>query len=141
MYSIRNKKSRSYSLFLQILFLIIALSLILALGFPLSKKLKKQYSVNKEIKTLKEEIEKENSKNSDLKKFIDYLNSDQYIEEKARTNLNYRNENEKVVVVKDEVTQNQNSLKDNFIYSSNNVDYIKNEKFENFKKWLNYFLN
>lgn len=137
----KEKKSKFPLIFWQIFFTIFATSLIVGLSLPLSKKLKQQYSVNKEIKTLKEEISRESSKNNNLKQFIEYLNSDEYVQEKARTNLNYRNENEKVVVVKDIGASTSDKLRENFNYTSNIVERHQNEKIKNAKNWLKYFFN
>lgn len=137
----KDKKSKVSPSLIQIVLTIVSLALIIGLSIPLSKKLKKQYSVNKEIKTLKEEIEQANTKNSELKKFIEYLNSDQYIEEKARTNLNYKNQDEKVIVVKDNITKNKNSEKESFAYSSNKIRIFESTKIKNVKNWINYFFN
>lgn len=126
---------------IHLLFLLIILASIIGLSFPLSNKLKKQYTVNKEIKTLKEEISRESSKNNNLKNFIEYLNSDQYVEEKARTNLNYKNENETVVVIKDPSISSEDKLRDNFAYTSNKVDQYNDEKIQNAKNWIKYFFN
>lgn len=141
MYKNKNKKSKIASTITHVFFTVLALSLILAFSFPLSKKLKTQYSINKEIKVLKDEISNEQSKNSELKKFIEYLNSDLYVEEKARANLNYKNENEKVVVVKDNTSPGQNTLRENFVYSSNTKNIQDNNKLRNINNWFKYFFN
>jgi cell division protein FtsB len=140
MYS-NDKKSKFGPLLTQIFFTILAVSLILAFSFPLSKKLKKQYTINKEIKQLKEEINEEESRNTSLKKFIEYLDSDQYTEEKARTNLNYKNENEVVVVVKDNIAPRQNPQEETFTYTSNSKEILNDTRLENINNWFNYFLN
>ncbi len=120
--------------------------LVLALiSWPLIKNIKKQLNVNKEISFLQQEIKNLEGKNSELKGLITYLNSDQFIEEQAKLNLNYKRAGEQVVVIKDaqeeNVTQIDNqaeSLKS--VYQVKGLNKIKPSKTKsNFKKWLEYF--
>jgi len=73
-----------------------------AIGYPLAKNIAKQYGINGEIKDLEKEISGVESKNSELKGLIDYLGSDQFAEEQARLNLNYKKKGEEVLVIDDE---------------------------------------
>lgn len=140
MYKNNNKNNNKLKIIAQLSFALIAIVAIVFLSIPLSNKLKRQHSVNNEIKTLKEEIEKDKQKNGELKEFIEYLSSDQFIEEKARTNLNYKNEGETVVFIKDDSSEQQNP-EDDFVYSANIKNKKQEDKFNNPRSWFNYFFN
>ena len=63
---------------------LIGLGLIILISFPLAKNVSKRYHLNKEIKELNKEITEFEAKNKDLKGLITYLESEQFVEEKAR---------------------------------------------------------
>lgn len=132
----------SSSTFITLLgFVVIALIFV-----PLVKNVKKQVSVNKEIDNLQKEILNLEKKNTELKGLITYLNSEEFTEEQARLNLNYKKEGEEVVVIKE---KNSNlAMRDADMESVNSIYNIKGledkkqqEKEKNIKKWLKYFLN
>lgn len=99
---------------------------------PIIRNAQKQKKINNEIKELENEIARLDGNNSDLKKMINYLNSDQFVLEQARLNLNYKKDSEEVLVVKgmetkeevgsgqlfniNEKKQERNILKDSNIY-------------------------
>jgi cell division protein FtsB len=116
------------SLTLLIVFMLVA--------WPLSQKLFKSREVNKEIAGLESEIGDLNKKNSDLRQLIDYLESDQFIDEQARENLNFKKAGEEMVVINDldteEVLEKQESL---YRLASN----VEEKKPGNPEKWFKYF--
>ena len=111
---------------------IIGLIVIVAISIPLAKNVSKQYEINNEVQNLKNEISDIEKKNSSLKDMLIYLQSDQFAEEQARINLNYKKAGESLYVITDK-NKNENiklSLKLN-----------KNKKMNNPIKWLNHFFN
>ncbi|MFA4834241.1 MAG: septum formation initiator family protein [Patescibacteria group bacterium] len=82
---------------------LIGLGLVVLISFPLAKNVSKRYYLSREIKELDKEIAEFESKNKDLKQLITYLESEQFVEEKARLNLGLKKEGEKVVEIKDDV--------------------------------------
>lgn len=140
-----KKKNLLKKFFLsQIFITVLGLIVIFLISFPLAKKVSKQYKVNKEIEDLKNEIAEVESKNSDLKKLLTYLDSDQYVEEQAREKLNYKKEGEEVVVIKnnlEEKTQLKNSsLESENVYNVKKINNTSlNKKQYNYQKWLKYF--
>jgi len=111
---------------------IIGLIVIVAISIPLAKNVSKQYEINNEVQNLKNEISDIEKKNSSLKDMLIYLQSDQFAEEQARINLNYKKAGESLYVITDK-NKNENiklSLKLN-----------KNKKINNPIKWLNHFFN
>ncbi|MFH1662176.1 MAG: septum formation initiator family protein [Candidatus Falkowbacteria bacterium] len=109
------------------------LIIIALISIPLSKNIKQEYKIDNEIKELEEEIAELEGKGSNLKKMISYLESDQFIEEKARLDLGLKKEGEEVAVIdfkKTESTGNTN-------IENKNLDNKKN----NMLRWWIYFFN
>lgn len=86
----------------QFVFFVIGLILLVAVGFPAVKNLTRQYKINLEIKELEKEIGEQESKKLELNKLIDYLDSNEFAEEQARLNLNFKKPGEQVVVIASE---------------------------------------
>ena len=112
---------------------LVGLGLIVLISFPLAKNVSKRYHLNKEIKELDKEITEFESKNKDLKGLITYLESEQFVEEKARLNLGLKKEGEKVAEIKDDVFATTTSLSAG---SQGNSGIIFN-----LRRWWNYFFN
>lgn len=81
-------------------FLAIAgLIIIILLSFPIAKNASKRYTVNSEIKELEKEIKSIEERSAKLNQLIDYLGSNQYLEEQARLNFGLKKQGEKVVII------------------------------------------
>ncbi len=126
-------KSNSFltSLFSNQRFLaIIGLVFLVLIIFPLARTYSQKRAVEKEITDVKKQISEFESTNKDLKDMIDYLNSDQSLEEEARLNLNLKKSGEQVVVINDV---------ENKLITSSIVAPAKNKN--NLAKWRDYFFN
>lgn len=127
-------------------FTIIGLLIIILIFIPLVKNVKKQLNVNKEISSLDKEIESMEKKKSDLKNLITYLDSDEYIEEKARLSLNFKKKGEDVIVIKekDGETKPAEEKKNQDFTNIYNIKGLENQaqvrERSNFTKWVKYFL-
>ena len=77
------------------------LALLLSLSWSFGNRYLKSREARQEIEDLQAEVEFLASRRDDLRRLIDYLDSDQYIDEQARKHLNYRKEGETLVVVND----------------------------------------
>lgn len=125
---------------------LIGLIVIVLISLPLIKNIRKQISFNKEISTLEKEIADLEGKNTELKGLISYLNSDEFAEEQARLNLNYKKEGEEVLVIKDksEGEEDIENNPDQALKSIYNIQGLDNKpetpKPSNIKKWVDYFL-
>lgn len=117
---------------------VIGLLIIVFISIPLAKNVSKQYKVNKEIDSLKNEIGDLGNKNSQLKSLISYMQSDQFVDEKARLNLNYKQPGENVVVIKNEDKKEIASQASGATSPEANDQNLKSNN--NFQKWLKYFL-
>ncbi|PKM88920.1 hypothetical protein CVU83_00935 [Candidatus Falkowbacteria bacterium HGW-Falkowbacteria-2] len=84
-------------------FAIIALIFLLLILVPLAKSYSRKRLIEKEIEGIQQEIASFEAKNSDLKEMIDYLQSDQSLEEQARLNMGLKRPGETVAVIADSV--------------------------------------
>ncbi|MDD5032291.1 MAG: septum formation initiator family protein [Patescibacteria group bacterium] len=111
---------------------LVGLILVILISFPLARNVSKRYYLSKEIKELDKEISDFESKNKDLKELIAYLESEQFVEEKARLNLGLKKEGEKVAVIKDDI-----STTTAFDLEAESGD--NRENFSNPRRWCDYF--
>lgn len=138
----KNKKYNFGKIFVNPIFVgMLGFCILVYITIPIVKNAQKQKKINNEIKDLENEIAKLDGNNSDLKKMINYLNSDQFVIEQARLNLNYAKEKESVTVIKnlnnnvDDPTKNKQVFDINEEKKENNI--LKNS---NAYKWWSYFL-
>jgi cell division protein FtsB len=75
------------------------LIIIVLLSFPIAKNASKRYAVNNEIKELEKEIKSMEDRSAKLNQLIDYLSSNQYLEEQARLNFGLKKKGEEMVVI------------------------------------------
>lgn len=145
MYRQKRKNFINRILFNQITMAIAGLLIIIAISYPLAKNVSKQYVVNKEIEELEKEISDLENKNLELSDVITYFESDQFTQEQARLNLNYKQKGEEVVVVKEKVEQKNfdQVIKDDgnkTIYNIRGLNNVKPKKeINNPVRWWRYF--
>ena len=120
----------------QFILSIVGLIIIILISFPLAKNVSKQYKVNKEIESLKMEINGLQNKNSQLKNLISYIQSDQFIDESARKNLNYKKAGENVVIINNVETTEK---KDDGLAVNNSQNETSAVIENNADKWVKYF--
>lgn len=78
------------------------LVIIIFLSVPLYNNYQRRQNINRKISDLEEEIKQAENKDTDLQKLIKYLESDQFVEEQARLNLNMKKPGESVAVVNEQ---------------------------------------
>lgn len=136
----RNKKYNFGKIFFHPIFIgVIGFCILVYITIPIVRNAQKQKRINDEIKELEKEVAKFDGNNADLKKMINYLNSDQFVLEQARLNLNYKKDKEEVVVIKNSANEKDGS-------GNNKVFNINEEKEErnilkdsNIYKWWQFF--
>lgn len=139
-----NRRENSYfkKIFFNQKFLtLLGLAAIILISFPFAKNTLKQYKINKEISGLKREILDLQNKNDGLKKFVSYVESDQFAEEQARLSLGLKKPGEEKIVIKTETGDaSAGTSSGASIFNISGYEKIKPETNEsNQKKWLNYF--
>lgn len=118
----------------------LGLFIIVLISVPLAKNISKQYEINNEIEQLQTEINQLEGKNENLKELISFLESDQFVDEEARKNLNFKKPGEEVVVIKDKLTESEpSSMELNSKYMVNQPTPYKKKDPANPEKWLEYF--
>ena len=114
------------------LFLIVCIPVAVLVAYGFIQSYYNGYKINQEISALESDIESLKHKNFELIDLYKYVMSDDFVEEKARTELNMKKEGENVLVFK------------------NDNDYVKNEsdsyidsgqRMTNPLKWWYYFTN
>lgn len=138
----RKKESLIKKIFSHKIFIsLIGLAIIIFISIPMAKNVSKRYTINQEIKKLQEEIKEMEKKNQELSKLAEYLESDQFIAEQARLNLNYKKEGEEMIVIKDK----ENAGKEGALATQNSPYDIKGKNDEikkpisNPRQWWEYF--
>ena len=116
---------------------------IIFISIPLAKNVSKNYNINKEVVKLEEEINRLKDKNGELGNMIDYLKSDQFIDEQAKLNLNYKKAGEELVVInskEEQAARASSEFKNIYNIQGLNKQIIEKE-ITNPKKWGYYFFN
>jgi len=118
-------KEKKETLFLKILSLIFLFFLIISI-FPLIKNFSKQRVINSELEELKTEIAQFEKNNLDLQTLMDYLQSEEALQEQARVNLNLKKADEEVIVIEP------------FMAQDDVIEFEEKES-NNRQRWFNYF--
>ncbi len=121
---------------------LVGLAVIVLISFPLAKNISQRYKISQEIKELEAEINNLENQNTNLKEFMDYLESDQFVEERARLNLGLKKEGEEVAVISNESSETQNNANKEEDAAAGIFGIEKEEPAKpvgNPRKWWRYF--
>lgn len=117
------------------LFLVVVLGLLLSSLFNV---LNKKSAIDEEINALKTEAARAQSQNSEFKQMIQYLQSDQFVEEQAKLKMGLKREGEKVAVV--------TNASDSPVVVANSEPTVEHKNPESaglqerWQRWFDYFL-
>lgn len=114
------------------LFLIVILIITALVAFSYARVYYQDYKVRQEIESLKKRVNALDTKKIESMKILEYVMSKQFVEEKARTELNLKEPGEKVLIINDLV---ENNLEET------NQDEGGNAPLSNIAKWWYYFTN
>ncbi len=109
---------------------IIGLVFLVLILLPLARTYSQRRLVEKEISDVKNQIADFESKNKEMTDMINYLQSDQSLEEQARLNLNLKKPGEAVIVIQDQ-KDNGNTI----------INASSSALHSNYAKWWRYFFN
>lgn len=115
---------------------LLGLAILIMISIPLVKNINQKQKINRDISDMNTEIKKFESKNTELRKMVDYLSSDQFLEEQARLNFNLKKPGEDVAVIKN-LDSGNTVLKDK-IYDISLTQKINTKK-TNPENWVYYF--
>jgi len=128
----RKKQSLTKRIFSFKLFFVISIAAIVFLGVSLGKEFYRGYQIQREIESLKKDIESFRKSNYELSKLIEYYKTDEYKEVQARERLNLKKDGEKIIVIKPILEdQEKEEVKKDVGAEKENAP--------NYKKWWNYF--
>lgn len=114
------------------LFTLIASIIAIMVVFGYGRAYYQDYLVAQEIKQLEEQAEKLEAKKIELLEVLQYVKSDSFAEEKARTELNMAKPGENVLVAPRALSAGDGQ-ENNGVVELNNIS--------NYKKWWRYFFN
>tara|TARA_B100001964_G_C14048421_1_gene515864 strand:- start:104 stop:517 length:414 start_codon:yes stop_codon:yes gene_type:complete len=109
-----NRKQQSFvtRFFSSRLFLFVGFFVIIILALNFVRGYYQKYKVDQEILLLKEEISSLERKKIESMEILEYVSSEAFVEEKARTELNMKKEGEKVIYIKQgSVTEKKSNQK------------------------------
>lgn len=112
--------------------------------FVFSKAAQRKRQVEKEIETLKQEIEKLGGRNGDIAALLENFGDKDYLEQEARLRLNLKKKGEEVAIVMPSIggktpESSAGAISGDDKYSSAAGAETGSPKMNNLKKWLEYF--
>ena len=116
-----------FSPFFIFLLILILIGVIIAAGKEGSHK----YQTDKEINDLEKKISSLKDRKEALFNFLDYFNSEEFLEKEARLKLNLLKEGEKLVII----SSDRRTDLENQILEKNETE---KKQLSNFRKWRNY---
>lgn len=134
MYHTGEKKADNFwqRIFYSQLLIFIGIFFIILFSVGISKRVARKHQIDREIKQLQSEVDKLSSNGKDLNELLSYLNSDDFLEEEARTKLGLKKEGEQVVIIHNKPKEFQ---------TDNKPNEIMPQKKNNPQKWYNYFFD
>ncbi len=118
------------------LFVVIGAAVCLLLLIAVSRTYYQNYRIKMEIADLKSEAEKLQGKRLQTLETLQYVESQAFVEEKARTELNLQKNGEQTAII-----SRTNSLNSEYSHRQENVSVVESETMSNIKKWWQYFFN
>lgn len=126
-----KSKGQSAQIWQQFTISFLILGILALIVIPYYNNNKKRKDLEKEITSIKNDISRYENSNQDLEELLNYLASDQAVEEKARLNFGLQKQGEKVIVI-----QRQGNSSSSASSTEELVEEVSNPQ-----KWLNYFFN
>lgn len=111
-------------------FLVIALVIAIFFAFIFARAYYQDYKVRQEIESLKEEVKSLETKKIDLLNLYKYVESDEFVEEKARLELNMKKPGENVLILSNAISD----FDDDRLFVDENKQVLNNPI-----KWWYYF--
>jgi cell division protein FtsB len=123
---------------------LLLLGLLALFALPLTKNWRQKRAIDKEIAELEQQVSSFENKNSSLRQVLDYMQSEQFVEEEARSKLNYKKPGEQVVVIEGLPSESGATASASALFDFPAPPPDKNAELRlsgNLKRWLEYFFN
>jgi cell division protein FtsB len=133
--SARQDTSTFKRFFLSCLFIIIILAFIGLILFGYARTYYRNYKVKEEIASLQSEVKQLEKKKFQSMELLNYVTSDSFVEEKARTELNLKKAGENVIVLPNLASSSHEKLQKNISQEASLQDL------PNPIKWWYYFIH
>lgn len=114
-------------------FLAIVVIAICFVGFAILRSYFQEYQIREEISRLKEEAAQLEAKKIETLEILKYVQSPEFVEEKARTEFNMQKDGERLVIIKNDERNLLSSGQDNKIM-------VESSMLSNPIKWWNLFI-
>ncbi len=122
--------------FLSRIFLIIGVVILILVSIGYGRSVYQSYKIKQEINSLQEQIHSLEKKKLESMDILSYVMSRDFVEEKARTELNLKKPDEKVIVFYDKNGEEKNGRQ-----GSEDIEESTGQKFSNPIKWWYYFFS
>ena len=117
------------------IFFLAGLSVLILIGISLGKETYRKRQIQKEIGGLQSQIEKLGQENGDMENLISYLSSSEFQDKQAREKLNLQKSDEKMIVLRKDVVQQNNQPENN----TSDSQAPPEDNSPNWQKWWKYF--
>jgi len=137
-----DKKSFFKKIIFSKIFLVAGVIILVLLTIALVKKMAHDYSVESEIKSLQSEIAELENTNNEFNQLVDYLSTDRFVEEEARTKLGMAADGEEMIVIKNNDGDGgveEQERKKLSVYSTEFLTKDGQKKISNPARWWKYF--
>lgn len=128
----RTGQSAFRRFFASRIFLVVVILALLAVAFGYARAYYQDYRVRQEINQLQEEAGKLEKKKLESMEILKYVTSPEFIEEKARTELNLKKPNEQVIILNGQ---------EDFVGVSSTKPAVDEKPLSNMAKWWYYFIH
>jgi cell division protein FtsB len=123
-------------------FLFLVSFILIALTISLGRESYRKYQLNKEIESLRTDIEQLEGRNRQLANLMRYFEDESYLEKEARLKLNLKKPGEKVVIlssVSDGLEESEKKKSQEQVNENKDELIGKAEETANYWKWWEYF--
>lgn len=121
---------------------LLLLGLLAVFAVPLTKNWRQKRAIDREVAELEQQVNDLEHKSSNLKQVLDFMQSDQFVEQEARTKLNYKKPGEEVAVIESRPGENTASPSSSNIFDlppAPPTERTEARLTGNLGNWLNYF--
>lgn len=142
----RNRGFLSRFILSQKALAVLGFLILTAIAIPLGENISRRRQLEKEISEMQKEVSRVENKNNNLRKLLEYFESEQFLEEQARMNFGLKKDGEQVAIIKNSAPAagsgvQASSSPQQTIFNIPGLENGPVKKPEtNFDRWLKHFL-